>query len=241
MKNLDDIANVYKPGEAAEIENDLILHWYPERIIRRYKQCDDLLELGIGHGFTAPIFNASCANHTIIEGSKEVIQQFKKSHENISVKIIHDFFESYNNNKLFDVIIMGFILEHVDSPELIVQKYKKYLKPDGKLYASVPNGKSLNRRYGLELGIIDDLYSLNENDIALGHQRQYCLDSFKELFTRNGYCITHVEGIYLKPLPLDVLATLPDFKGNLHAMLRVGIDYPDLCIAMLVEVQHASY
>jgi hypothetical protein len=46
----------------------------------------------------------------------------------------------------------------------------------------------------------------------------------------------HEEGIYLKPLPLDILKTLPDFQANLQAMLKVGIDFPDLCVGLLMEV-----
>ena len=56
---------------------------------------------------------------------------------------------------------------------------------------------------------------------------------------KHGYRITHEEGIYLKPLPLGVLQTLPDFQENLQAMLRVGIDFPDLCVALLVEAEAA--
>jgi hypothetical protein len=48
--------------------------------------------------------------------------------------------------------------------------------------------------------------------------------------------VVHEEGIYLKPLPIGVLKTLPDFRANLQAMLKVGIDFPDLCVGLLMEV-----
>jgi len=54
---------------------------------------------------------------------------------------------------------------------------------------------------------------------------------------RAGYRITYEEGIYLKPLPLSVLKTLDDFDGNLQAMLKVGIDFPDLCVGLLMELE----
>lgn len=103
------------------------------------------------------------------------------------------------------------------------------MKPGGKVYVAVPNAKSLNRRLGFELGLIDDIYSLNTNDIALGHKRQYCRATLREELNRSGYRVTHEEGIYLKPLPLNVLKTLPNFRGNLEAMCNVGIEFPDLC------------
>ena len=51
-----------------------------------------------------------------------------------------------------------------------------------------------------------------------------------------GYIITHQEGIYLKPLPLSILETLPRLEDNLQAMCKIGIDFPELCIGLLREV-----
>ena len=71
----------------------------------------------------------------------------------------------------------------------------------------------------------------------MGHKRQFCRDTLKQLFMEHGYRVTFEEGIYLKPLPLDVLRSLPDFEANLQAMLKVGVDFPDLCVGLLMEVR----
>jgi SAM-dependent methyltransferase len=235
MNNLDNVTSEYLPNAATAIENDLMLHWYPKRIVERFGHCESLLELGIGHGFTASIFNTACNKQVIVEGSQVVIDLFKSNHLNFPVVLISDLFETFDTDEKFDVIVMGFILEHVDDPGLLLRRYKKFLKPTGKIYIAVPNAKSLNRRIGLELGKIDDIYSLNANDLALGHKRQFCRDTLRELLIDHGYQIAHEEGIYLKPLPLSVLRTLPDFDANLQAMLKVGIDFPDLCVGLLME------
>jgi SAM-dependent methyltransferase len=235
MNNLDAVTSEYLPNGATAIENDLMLHWYPKRIAERFEHCGSLLELGLGHGFTASIFNAACNKHVVVEGSQVVIDLFRENHPDFSAELVFDYFESFNTNELFDVIVMGFILEHVDDPGSILARYKKFLKPTGKVFIAVPNAKSLNRRLGLELGIIDDIYSLNDNDLALGHKRQFCRDTLKKLLVAHGYQVVHEEGIYLKPLPLGVLKKLPDFQANLEAMLKVGIDFPDLCVGLLME------
>ena len=235
MENLDTVASEYFPNAVTAIENDLVMHWYPKRIIGRFGHCETLLELGIGHGFTSPIFERICDKHVIVEGSKIVIDLFRKNNPNFTSDIVQDYFETFESKSKFDIIIMGFILEHVDDPGLIVSRYKKFLNPGGRVFIAVPNAKSLNRRLGLELGIIDDIYGLNANDLAQGHKRQFCGDTLKQLLVGNGYRIVSEEGIYLKPLPLSVLQTLPDFDANLQAMLKVGIDYPDLCVALLME------
>ena len=238
MHDLDSFTSQYLPNAITEVENDLILKWYPKRIVARLKpQGGSLLELGLGHGFTASIFNKYFSKHVIIEGSQVVIDLFNQRKPDFPASVVKDFFETFESNELFDCIIMGFILEHVDDPDFLLERYKKYLKSDGVIYIAVPNAKSLNRRLGFELGMIEDIYSMNSNDLSLGHKRQFCRDTLHDLVNRHGYTITHEEGIYLKPLPLSTLKTLPDFRANLEAMLRVGIGFPDLCVAILIEVR----
>lgn len=237
MNRLDAVSSEYFPNAATSLENDLILHWYPRRITHRFGRCDSLLELGLGHGFTAESFSAHAERHVIIEGSPRVIELFRSNHPDSPAQLVEGYFEEFNTDERFDVIVMGFILEHVDDPGLLLARYRRFLKPGGRMYVAVPNAKSMNRRLGLELGMIDDIYSLNANDIALGHQRQFCRDTLRGLLHEHGYQVLHEEGIYLKPLPLGVLKTLPDLEANLQAMLKVGIDFPDLCVGLLMEVQ----
>jgi len=237
MRDLDAEASEYSPDGVTIIENELILNWYPPRIAARIKDQSSILELGIGHGITAPYFNKIASRHVVLDGSAVVIQQLRIANPGLTSEVIHTYFETFDTAERFDVIIMGFILEHVDDPRFILQRYKSLLNPGGVVYIAVPNAKSLNRRLGLELGLINDIYDLNQNDIALGHQRQYCLIKLKADVESCEYEVMHVEGIYLKPLPLKVLSTLDDPKANLDAMLRVGIDFPELCVAILMEVR----
>ncbi len=241
MNELDKHAASYKPNSELELENNLILNWYPQRILRRLNgnTAKSLLELGLGHGYTTLLFNDFFESHVIIDGSEEIIKQFKTRYAPKKFNIVAEYFENFETNELFDVIVMGFVLEHVDDPDLIVRKFKKFLKPRGKIYIAVPNAKSLNRRMGLELGIINDIYSLNENDLKLGHKRQFCVDSLSQLVEREGYKINLIEGIYLKPLPLGELKKINNFEANLQAMLKVGIDFPEICVAMLMEIEVA--
>jgi 2-polyprenyl-3-methyl-5-hydroxy-6-metoxy-1,4-benzoquinol methylase len=237
QRDLNSEATQYHANAPSSFENDLVLNWYPQRIVQRLQPERSILELGIGHGITAQIFHEVACRHVLIEGASVVIEQFRAEHPDLDCEIHHCYFEEFQTAELFDYIIMGFILEHVDDPPLILSRFRKLLKPGGKLYAAVPNGKSLNRRLGLTMGKIDDLYSLNQNDIALGHKRQYCVDTFKEQIEQAGYEVKHVEGIYLKPFPLHVLQAIDEADENFQALLEVGIDFPDLCVGILVEAE----
>jgi len=236
-KDLNAVSSEYRPNGATEIENNLILNWYPHRMIARFRHAHSLLELGLGHGFTAGIFADVCDRHVVVEGSSVVLDQFRKTLPDFRGELVEAYFEDYRPAEAFDVIIMGFVLEHVDDPAAILSRYRGFLKAGGRLYVTVPNAKSMNRRLGLELGMIDDIYGLNANDIALGHQRQYCRETLAAEVRRAGFRITHEEGIYLKPLPLGVLKNLENFEANLKAMLKVGVDFPDLCVALLLELE----
>lgn len=236
MNNLNQYSTVYNEEHKISLENNLILNWYPKRILNNIKHKDSLLELGIGHGHTSLIFNKEFNTHTIIEGSTDIINNFTEKYPSIKANIIHEWFEKFESSIKYDVIVMGFILEHVEEPQIILKKYKNYLKPTGQMFIAVPNAKSLNRRYGLELGLINDIYDLNDNDLALGHKRQYCLDSLIKEVQEAGFNVKKIEGIYLKPLPLNHLKTLNNFEDNLQAMLKVGIDFPELCVGILMEI-----
>lgn len=236
MNNLDTFAVAYEPNHKTALENNLILNWYPKRILNEVNNKGSILELGVGHGHTSLLFNKEFQEHTIVEGSKEIIDNFTKNNPLLKATLVHEWFERFETEKRFDVIVMGFVLEHVDNPKIILEKYKKFLKPEGQLFIAVPNAKSLNRRYGLELALINNIYDLNENDIEQGHQRQYCLDTLTKEVQEAGYNVKKIEGIYLKPLPLDHLKTLNNFEANLEAMLKVGVHFPELSVAILMEV-----
>lgn len=238
MRNLNEVASEYKPGAVTSLENELILNWYPQRIISRLgRRYESLLELGLGHGYTTKNFNSYFDCHVVVEGSTLVIDLFKEKFSGLDINLVHSYFENFSTDRQFDVIVMGFILEHVDDPALVVRRFREFLKPNGRLFVAVPNAKSLNRRLGLAMGKIKDIYELNANDIALGHQRQFCRETLKQLLTSEGYSVVWEEGVYLKPLPLGYMQLMPELEENLEAMCEVGVDFPELCVGLLMELK----
>ena len=241
MQNLDDLAFKYLQPADVEIENNLIMNWYPKRVALRTGPVQRCLELGLGHGYTAQYFQGLAEEHVIIEGSGLVIGHFHKTNPWFSGEIIEGYFETCEPNGRFDLIVMGFVLEHVVDPVAIMSRYRQFLATNGRLFVAVPNAKSLNRRLGFEMGLISDIYALNNNDHKLGHLRNYCRETLAADAHAAGYEIGYEEGIYLKPLPLGVLKTLDNLDENLDAMLKVGVEYPDLCVALLVELIPQSH
>lgn len=241
MQKLDDVASKYFQGPDLEIENNLIMSWYPRRIALRTGPVKRCLELGLGHGYTVRSFQDLAEEHAVVEGSRLVIEHFLGSNPWFSGEIIEGYFETYEPEGRFDLIVMGFVLEHVENPVAIMNRYRQFLAPAGRLFVAVPNAKSLNRRLGLEMGMISDIYALNATDHKLGHKRNYCRETLAADSHAAGFQIVHQEGIYLKPLPLGILRNLDDMEANLNAMLNVGVDYPDLCVALLFELSQQNH
>lgn len=238
MKNkLDTHAVAYKGRILYDFDNDILLNWYPKRIIELTKNSKSILELGLGHGITTEIFSKHFNNHVVLEGSPAVIKNFKRNFPKCHAQIIETFFEKFESDKKFETIVFGFVLEHVDNPLKILKHFKKFLTPNGRIFVTVPNAEVLNRRLGHIAGILPDIHKLSENDIVLGHKRYFTMKYLTRLIENASYEIKRVEGIYLKPFTTEQMMSLHLDNKIIDALCEVGIDYPELCCGILAELK----
>lgn len=238
MKNtLDKHLVAYEGNNIYDFDNEILMTWYPQRIIELAKKSKSILELGIGHGYTTNIFSQHFKSHLVLDGSAAVIKNFKKKFPDCKAKIIETYFEEFKNNEKFDLIVMGFILEHVNDPIQILTHFKKFLTPKGKIFIAVPNAEVLNRKLGHLAGMLPDMQSLSENDVMLGHKRYYTIKTLTEDVKKAGCKIERIEGIYLKPLTTQQMLTLNFDKKILDALCMIGISYPELCCGILAELK----
>jgi 2-polyprenyl-3-methyl-5-hydroxy-6-metoxy-1,4-benzoquinol methylase len=233
---LDQYIDAYASQSNYSFDNELMMKWYPNRIIALSKG-DSLLELGIGHGYSTRIFAENYKKFAVVDGSLEIINKFKDSLGQLNIDIIHSFFEELEPKEKYDNISMGFILEHVDNPGFILSHYSKFLNKNGSIFIAVPNFESLHKRIGFEAGLIEDIQSLSDGDLALGHQRLFSVNSMRYLVESVGYKVMTIEGIMLKPFTTKQILGL-NLSPEVHqAMLKVGTSYPELCNAILMEVK----
>lgn len=233
---LDKFKDAYYDSFPYALDNELMLNWYPKRILQLAKG-ESVLELGLGHGYTSIIFSKNFKKHLVIDGSREIIEDFRRKFDTEeNVNIVHSYFEDYDNDEKYDIIVMGFVLEHVEDPNLIVEKYKKLLKPDGRMFIAVPNSEALNKRIGFEAGLLKDMSALSQADKALGHQRLFTVESLRQLVAGHDLNVITVEGIFLKPITTAQINKLELSHDILLGMLKLGINYPELCVGILMEV-----
>jgi 2-polyprenyl-3-methyl-5-hydroxy-6-metoxy-1,4-benzoquinol methylase len=234
---LDGYVVSYKETFSYELDNRLILNWYPKRVVNKMKP-GSLLELGVGHGYSCRQFDSKVSKYTILDGSKAVIKQFRENNTDLKhISIIETYFEDYSSNLTYDNIVMGFVLEHVEDPELILKKYKSMLSCDGKLFISVPNASSLHRQLANLAGMLPNIEALSQSDHELGHVRYFTVDTLKELVERCGYQVLSIEGLFLKPFTTSQITSLNLSDSLFEALMQKGIEYPELSTGILLEAK----
>jgi len=234
MASGDRLATIFDSDFPRDLDNQLMLNWYPQRIMRTTKGWT-ALELGLGHAYATKVFSRHFRRLVVIESSSTVIQRFRNQEADLKVEIVERRFEEFETDERFEHIIMGFVLEHVDDPGLILRKYRSFLRPTGSVYVAVPNAESLNRRIGHAAGLLQDMHALSRASLALGHKRYFTLESLRGCLRRQGFRVCREEGIYLKPFSTKQLQSLRLPESILESMLKVGVEYPELCAGILVE------
>ncbi|MBK4994435.1 methyltransferase domain-containing protein [Pseudomonas sp. S37] len=237
---LDTFIGAYSDAFGYAYDNNIMLNWYPRRIMELCGPTLDLLELGIGHGFSTNRFSGYFKSHTVIDGSASVIAQFKAHYPHSPAQIVEGYFEHFDTEQRFDVIVMGFVLEHVEDPQLILRKFKQYLSPGGRCFVLVPNAQSLHRRFGHAAGLLDDMMTLGKGDHELGHLRAYSLETLTEEIQRAGLRVVRKEGLFLKPFMTSQMKLLGLSEAITTAMCTVAIDYPELSCALMLEAAVAD-
>ena len=235
MKNLSQHVSAYDGSSLYQFDNEIILRWYPERVLDKISASASLLELGLGHGFSARAFDGRIRSHHIVEGSQELIGMFRDSFPNSTATLHLSLFEDFEPPHPFDAIVMGFVLEHVENPLALLARYRKFLAPGGQLFVAVPNMFAMNRRLGMISGNILDPGSLSDYDIELGHRRLYSVEALSTSLTESGYMVKSLEGIFLKPLMTSQLKSLALDQSMIKALCVLGVEYPELSLGLLAQ------
>lgn len=235
-QSLDNHVAAYEGNNPYDFDNEILMNWYSRRIVAESQGAKSLLELGLGHGFATNAFSNFFDTQVVVEGSRAIIRNFRAMFPECPARIVESRFEDFSTAESYDVIVMGFILEHVDDPAEIMSRYKRFLSPGGKFYVAVPNAESLNRRLGHHAGLLESMQTLSNNDLLLGHQRYYTVASLTEDIHRAGFKIDKMEGIYLKPMTTQQMVSLNLDREIIRALCEVGVSYPELSCGILARI-----
>lgn len=243
---LDAHQDAYRESFPHHDENMYMLEGYVRRMLDGLAGRTSLrvLSLGIGHRIVSRGLVEGLGDrldeYVIVEGSREIIDGYVTDFQvEPKMRIEHALFESYtpSSTEPFDVIEMGFVLEHVDDPAVVLSRYREYLEPEGVLFVSVPNARSLHRVVGHAAGLLDDVYRLSSADHALGHKRYFDLQTITQLVNDAGFRASRVEGILVKPLTTAQLGQLSLSPEVHRAFDAVATSLPALSNAIFIEAK----
>lgn len=233
MTELEQSDEAY--DEQFVLDNELMVRWYPQRVVAMSRGTS-FLELGLGHGYATELFCAHFARYAVVEGSQSMIDRFRRRFPGTSAQTHLAYFENFETTDRFDNIGMGFVLEHVEDPAVLLRRYRRFLAPGGRVFVAVPNSESLHRRFGHAAGLLPDLEQLSEADRSFGHRRYFSLKTLTALVESCGYAVERTEGIFLKPVTTSQLISLSLPDEILQAMLKVGVAYPELSNGILMQL-----
>jgi 2-polyprenyl-3-methyl-5-hydroxy-6-metoxy-1,4-benzoquinol methylase len=204
---------------------------YSVRIFSRHWRPGSCLELGPAEGLAT----ASLVNHfddlTCVDGSDIFCHALTERHPGIHV--VCSLFEHYDPARTFDNVVLGHVLEHVEDPVAILQRAKTWLNDSGRIFASVPNARSLHRQMGVVMNLLAAENSLNALDQHHGHRRVYDPESIRHDFNAAGLRIEIFGGYWIKPASnahLEAHWT----SEMLEAAMVVGERYPDIAAEIYV-------
>lgn len=234
MMELDKSLDYYSTDIEADIGERFVTKATIE-LVRESIIDKKILNLGLGNGKTSLILDELVISQIVVEGSPEILKKFSFSSER--TKFIESYFENFNTDEKFDVVLANHVLEHVNNPiELMKLKFHEWLTDDGIAFITVPNAKSIHRLIGQQMGMLGSEYDLNKSDIKGGHQRVYDIETLKdhiqqanlEILEFGGYNIKMVSLSQMKDWSQELLDAIfvvskqmpPEICANIWATVR---------------------
>jgi 2-polyprenyl-3-methyl-5-hydroxy-6-metoxy-1,4-benzoquinol methylase len=236
MYELEKIAKEYHlaPQSDMFIENicqEFELNWVKQNI----EAGSSVLELGYGDGVTFRSLSSHC-DLSVVDGSKLIVAEARRVSKklNIDAEIYESFFENFEPTKRFDVVFASHVLEHVQNPKLILEKFEQWLKPGGKVIVIVPNSESIHRRLAVYMGVQPALDTLSKRDHLVGHLRVFNLHQLTTLFLDAKWSIESSRGFFFKPLANSQLEQFEELL--IKAMCKLSDDLPTQMCANIALV-----
>jgi len=198
---------------------------YCFKILQRHLQGDNLLELGPAEGVMTELLATTGMDITVVEGSALFCASLRQRFPQASV--VQALFEEFEPPKRFDNIILGHVLEHVQDPVDILTRARGWLKPDGRIFAAVPNAHSVHRQAAVLMGLLPREDALNEMDQHHGHRRVFNPESFRNAFTQAGLRVDIFGGYWLKPISNGQIERHWT-SAMIEAFMQLGERYSDI-------------
>lgn len=232
-KEYDRLENISTESRYSVGLNDTMVR-YSYRVAQRWIREPRILELGPAEGLMTDFLVSAGNDVTVVEGSRLFCDEIAARHP--AVRVVHSVFEEFRSEPVFDTVILGHVLEHVEDPVQILQLVRNWLSPGGRVFAAVPNARSVHRQAAVLMGLLNSEDELNETDVHFGHRRVFNPEDFRALFPAAGLAIEFFGGYWLKPVSNTQMAETWN-PEMIEAFFRMGERYPDIAAEIYVVAQ----
>lgn len=116
--------------------------------------------------------------------------------ENVELK--YGLFEEITDVEKYDYIFASYVMEHVIEPKRIIEICYKALKKGGRMMITVPNAMGLSRQMAVEMGLLNSIYELSENDLRHGHRRVFDPQQLRALAEGTEFKVLDSGGTFIK-------------------------------------------
>ncbi len=223
IKRLDEISDFYARGDYMDellVEREIAL-------IDKLKRSNrNALEVGCGNGYSTARLIRLFDALEVVEPSQKNVELMQKRVDR-EIPCHNMLLEDFRTDRRFDNIVFLNVIEHVEHPVEELIRLRKLLSEKGLIYITAPNGMSLNRRAGFEMGLLPSYDQLAPKDYELGHRRLYTAEMMADHVRQAGLSLVAMKGVYLKPLSEKQMIALGD--AAVRAFYALGEDVPQYC------------
>lgn len=215
-----------------------VMHPFMIKAFEPFFNAGSLLELGSFKGdFTKRLMPYS-ADITCVEASDVAIEEARTKLGD-QVKFINTPFENVILPKRYENVVLTHVLEHLDSPVLVLKRINdEWLADRGRLFLVCPNANALSRQIASKMGLISHNAAVTHAEAEHGHRFTYALDTLERDAVAAGLKVVFRTGIFLKALANFQWDRLlqTDIISNeyLEGCYQLGQQYPDLCASIFL-------
>lgn len=200
---------------------------YGYETIRRNFTGQRCLELGCADGAMTERLVDDFDRVVAVDGAAEYCESVRERIDRDELTVECSLFEEYRPDEVFETVVMAHVLEHLRDPVAVLDRVRDWVAEDGVVIVVVPNGMSLHRQVGAEMGVIEEPTTLDDHDERLGHRRVYTPQELEEDVQSAGYELHSTGGIGLKPLTNDQMDELLDEQIQ-NAYLSMGDEFSEI-------------
>ena len=194
---LEEIARDYDPSDQTR-HFDYWLKRLQTKSITPWLRGRNTLELGCATGELTSLLEPLVARYDVVEGSQHNIDVASARVPGANFTL--SMWEDFEPQRAYSDIVLCNAIEHVSDPASLLVRVRDWLEPDGRVHIVVPNGYSLHRLVGVEMGFLPEPLFLSPGDVAQGHVRNYTVDTLLAEIRGSGMRVANLQPVFLKLL-----------------------------------------